>query len=249
MSSGYSVLPPIYDRWQKTYDTDYSTLILPRVLSTVRAFRIPVSSMMDLACGTGTLAIMMARRRWRVWAVDGSEGMIRVASAKRAGWHLRVTYLCQDMRCVRIPEQVTLVTCLFDSLNHLLSRRDLLAAFRAVHASLLPGGYFVFDVNNERCFRTIWTQTEVVHHKAFTLILRNSYDPARRLGQVQVTLFELRGTSYVRSDETVRERCYSDEEIRGLLERAGFRICLRQDFNFTAAKEIGEVKTWWVAQR
>jgi SAM-dependent methyltransferase len=249
MSSGYIVLPQIYDRWQKTYGKDYSTLIFPRVLSTIREFQIPVSSMMDLACGTGTLALLMARRQWKVWGVDGSEGMIRVASAKRAGWKLPVTFLCQDMRRVRIPQRVTLVTCMFDSVNHLLSRRNLLAAFRAVHASLLPGGYFVFDVNNERCYRTLWRQTEVIHHKAFTLILRNSYDPARHLGQVQVTLFGLYGTTYARSDETVRERLYEDGELRELLERAGFRVRQREDFNFTTVREIGEIKTWWVAQR
>jgi SAM-dependent methyltransferase len=249
MSSGYIVLPPVFDRWQKTYGKDFSTLILPRLLSTIREFRIPVGSMMDLACGTGTLALLMARRRWKVWGVDASEGMLRVASAKSAGWKLPVTFLCQDMRRVQLPRPVTLVTCMFDSINHLLSRRDLLAAFRAVHASLLPGGYFVFDVNNERCYRTIWGQTDVVHHKAFTLILRNSYDPTRHLGKVQVTLFRLEGTTYVRSDETVRERWYAEKELHDLLEQAGFRVRQREDFNFTAVREVGEIKTWWVAQR
>jgi len=245
----YSLLPPIYDRWQKTYGNDYSTLILPRVLASIRTFRIPVSSMMDLACGTGTLALMMARRRWKVFGVDGSAGMIRVASAKRARGRLPVRFLCQDMRRVRLPERVGLVTCLFDSVNHLLSRRDLLSAFRAVHASLLPGGYFVFDVNNERCYRTVWTQTDVINHRAFTLILRNSYDPVRRLGQVRVTLFERHGSTYVRGDEIVNERWYTDGEIRRLLEQAGFRVRQREDFNFTPVREIGEIKTWWVAQR
>jgi len=249
MSSGYTILPPVYDRWQRTYDQDYSTLILPRVLSTIRTFRIPVSSMMDLACGTGTLAIMMARRGWKVCGIDGSEGMIRVATSKREMRRLGVTFLCQDMRHVRLPERVMLVTCLFDSLNHLLSPRGLLAAFRRVYASLLPGGYFVFDLNNERCYRTLWTRTGVVHHRAFTLVLRNSYDPGRHLGQVQVTLFELQGTLYARSDETVRERCYADAEILRLLKKVGFRVRQREDFNFTGAGELGDVKTWWVVQR
>ncbi len=48
MSSGYSILPSVYDRWQKTYGKDYTTLILPRILATLHTFRVPVSSMVDL---------------------------------------------------------------------------------------------------------------------------------------------------------------------------------------------------------
>ena len=47
MPAGYTVLPLIYDRWQRTYGKDYSTLILPRLLATIEAFRIPTSSMED----------------------------------------------------------------------------------------------------------------------------------------------------------------------------------------------------------
>ncbi len=251
MASGYRVLPPVYDRWQQTYGSDFTALILPRVLSTIRQFRIPVSSMLDLACGTGSLAIAMAQRGWTVCGVDASEGMIRVASDKLSRTQYRddVLFIRQDMRSLRLPDPVGLVTSMFDSINHLLSPRDLLRTFRGVHAALVPGGYFIFDTNNERCYRTVWRQTQTVDHRDFTLILRNSYDRERRRAMVRLTLFEREGSVHTRSDETVRERCYANAEIRNALRRAGFEILRCEDFNFTADADVGKIKTWWVVQR
>jgi SAM-dependent methyltransferase len=155
----YQILPSIYDRWQKTYGKDFSLLILPRVISSITLNHIPKSTMLDLACGTGTLALMMAKRGWKVFGVDGSAGMIREAKRKSRGTKLAVTFLCQDMRKFTLPTHVALVTSLFDSINHVTSRRELLATFRCVHKCLITGGYFFFDLNNERCFKTIHKYT------------------------------------------------------------------------------------------
>ncbi len=81
MSNGYSILPPVYDRWQRTYGKDFSSLILPRFLSSLRLHRVPKSPMLDLACGTGTLALMMARRGWEVWGIDSRVRYLREQAA------------------------------------------------------------------------------------------------------------------------------------------------------------------------
>ncbi|MBI4535368.1 MAG: class I SAM-dependent methyltransferase [Ignavibacteriae bacterium] len=249
MSNVYKVLPQVYDRWQQTYGNDYSTLILPRVLSTIKTFRIPTSTMLDLACGTGTLALLMARRGWNVWGVDGSEGMIDEAKKKFLRCKLPVVLVHEDMRQFRLDTSVMLTTCLYDSLNHLLSRKALLDTFRAVHLHTQPSGYFVFDVNNQRCFKTLWRQTETIKHKDFTMILHNSYDSLVKCAQSEVTLFMKKGGMYERSSEYVRERYFTDEEIASLLRRAGFHVMQRETFNFTNNPDIGKIKTWWVAQK
>jgi len=60
MEAGYRNLPPYYDRWQKSYGKDFSTLILPRLIASIRVHRISGRTMVDVACGTGTLALLMA---------------------------------------------------------------------------------------------------------------------------------------------------------------------------------------------
>ena len=246
--AGYRVLPEVYDRWQKSYGKDFSSLILPRLLRTIKQFNIPGKAMLDLACGTGTLALMMARRGWKVWGVDASEGMLLCAAGKTDHLDLPLTFLQQDMRELRIPEKVFLVTSFFDSLNHLLSEEDLLKTFQAVRASLTQGGYFVFEVSNERCYETLWTKSETLRLPLFTLVLQNSYEPATRVATSNVTISQRREHGFEERQEIVHERFFPGEAVKNLLEKAGFRIELCEDFNFTLHPEIGKLKTWWVAR-
>jgi SAM-dependent methyltransferase len=245
----YQILPPIYDRWQKTYGKDYSTLILPRVLSSITANRIPKSTMLDLACGTGTLAMMMAKRGWKVWGVDASEGMIAEANEKSRGTKAEVKFLCQDMRKFRLPAHVALVTSLFDSINHITSKKELQATFRRVHACLVRGGYFLFDLNNEHCFKTIWTQNSTIGHKDFTMAFRNNYNSRTHIAKCVVSIKMHGSHEHVPRVETVTERWYPENEIACVLELAGFHIRQVEDFNFTDRPEVGKIKTWWVVQK
>src|SRR5439155_13070088 len=109
-----------------------------------------VSSACDLACGTGTTALELARRGIKVFAVDLSPTMCRLAreKARRARIPLRV--LRGDMRTFRLPEPVDLILCEFDALNHVPQKADLRRVGRAVARGLRPGGYFYFDVNNRK---------------------------------------------------------------------------------------------------
>ena len=247
MSAGYIVLPLIYDRWQRTYGKDYSTLILPRLLATVESCRLTPSTMLDVACGTGSLALMMARRDWRVWGVDASARMIAASRAKRAPAG-RVKFLRQDMRDVKLDSRVMLATSMFDSLNHLLTEGELLKTFRSVRGCLETGGFFVFDLNNERCFKSLWTKNGATHHRDFTLVLENSYNPGLRLARSRVTLFLRHGRQYRRHTEAVWERCFTRREVARMLRKAGFRVRSYEEFSFTADPGLGPIKSWWVAE-
>jgi SAM-dependent methyltransferase len=249
MHAGYGILADVYDRWQSSYGKTYSELIFPRLLAVLRAHRIGGRSMVDVACGTGTLGLMMARRGWEVFGIDASAGMIEQAEAKAAASGLgSVHFLRQDMRTFRLPVKVALATSFFDSLNHLLVPEDLRSAFRSVREALHPGGWFLFDLNNERCFLRLWSHTDTVTFDGCSMILENSYDQGKRLATSHVIL-HLPGTeSEQRKEETVCERCYPPEEVRWLLEDAGFLVRECVDFSFSHAPAIGKVKTWWVAE-
>jgi len=249
MRAGYRVLPLIYDRWQQTYGADYSTIILPRLLATIDRHGIPTTSLLDVACGTGSLGLMMSKRGWSFWGVDASELMVEKARRKFRSARRVATILRQDMRSIRLPVPVGLATSMFDSVNHVLSRRDLLRVFRGVAGALDAGGYFVFDVNNELCFRRLWRRTQAVQHRDFTLVMQNHYDRARRIAYSLVTLFLRGGSRYERLAEIVQERWYTKPELRGALREAGFEVLECEDFNFTGVAEIGAIKTWWVARK
>ena len=248
MDSGYQHLPPYYDRWQKSYGKDFSTLIFPKLLSSIRSHRISGRTMVDVACGTGTLALMMARRGWRVSGVDASEGMLAQASEKLAGSSLPVAFFRQDMRELSLPRPVDLATSFFDSLNHLMTAADLGTALRRVRGSLVSGGWFIFDTSTERCFTSLWTRSETFHERGFSIVLDNAYDRAERSAVCNVTLNVHGEGGMVRLNETVRERFYTVDEVTSLLAGAAFEVRECEDFNFTSNPAVGKLKTWWVAE-
>ena len=99
----------------------------------------------DLACGTGTTAVDLAQRGIRMFAVDASPQMCRLARQKAREAGVRVHVLHADMRSFRLPETVDLVTCEFDSVNHVPRKSDLDRVARAVARALRPGGWFFFE--------------------------------------------------------------------------------------------------------
>jgi hypothetical protein len=157
-------------------------------------------------------------------------------------------FLQQDMRSFALPVKVDLVTSMFDTINHLPHKKDLLKTFQCVRGAVADGGYFAFDVNNEQCFRRLWTQSETIHHKDFTMMLRSSYNAAFRRATSRVTLLLHEGDRSTRLTEHVRERCFTNEEITAALTRAGFTVLFREDFNFDNDPGMGKLKTWWVAR-
>ncbi|HSQ75621.1 MAG TPA: class I SAM-dependent methyltransferase [Bacteroidota bacterium] len=246
--AGYRILPEIYDRWQVLYGSDYSALILPRLLSTLDRIPVPEKSIVDVACGTGTLALMMARRGWQASGVDASPGMIDASRRKAVEFGQPVRFSCQDMRSFVLPERVGLVTSFYDSVNHLLTLRDIRSFFRSASRALRFGGLLIFDVNNEACYRKLWKGTTTMEHADFTLVLNNSYTPSRSIARSKV-LVQYHGTpAQPPVSETVEERCFTHDELSRALAREGFTLLTAEDFAFSTAPEFGKLKTWWVAR-
>ncbi len=110
-----------------------------------RKYGIRFRSAADIGCGTGLFArYLKVSRDINVFAVDLSEPMLRVAQRNCRGTN--VVLLRQDIRCLRLPHPVDLITANFDTLNHILSNQDLLRTLKRVAKNLNPGGHFIFDV-------------------------------------------------------------------------------------------------------
>jgi len=135
----------------------------------------------------------------------------------------RARLLRRDVRRLDLGRTFDVVTCLFDSLNYLTTRRDLLAAFRIARRHLAPGGLFAFDVNTFIGLQQLWCQTTATHEPDLTLIIESSFDPKRALGRCTVTGFIRTGKRYRKFHETHTERGYHPEEIEKLLTRASFK--------------------------
>jgi SAM-dependent methyltransferase len=249
MSGGYTALSPIYDRWQTLHGPDFTSVILPRLLATIATHVPPVRTHHDVACGTGTLVLEMARRGWAASGSDASPGMISAARKKAADAGVAAHFDVQDMRALTLPAPAGIITSCFDSVNHLVTLRDLRAFCASAAGALATGGILAFDTNAERCYKKLWQGAITETTADFVLELKNSYVPSRRRACSDVTVRYPESAGGRVETEHVEERCYTRKEMLGILRKVGLMPLEVHDFGFSFAPEFGKLKTWWVARK
>jgi SAM-dependent methyltransferase len=102
-------------------------------------------SLLDLGCGTGSFACLLARRAKSVIGVDPAAASIAVA--RRKPYANRVRWLVGDARSLA-PLQVDLVIMTGNVAQVFLSDEDWTSTLRAVRSALRPGGLLIFEVRD-----------------------------------------------------------------------------------------------------
>lgn len=103
---------------------------------------------LELACGTGQLVVPIASAGFPTVGLDLSAAMLNTARERTAAAKVSVEYVRGDMRNFDLGRRFALVFIARNSLLHLCSTEDILAAFAAVRRHLAPDGMFAFDVFN-----------------------------------------------------------------------------------------------------
>ncbi len=205
-----------------------------------RKSRIPVRTVLDLACGTGTIACLLAERGYQVTATDGSEEMLTQAMQKAAALPGQPPlFLHQTMPRLRLLEPVDAAVSTLDSLNYLTREKDLRETFRRVYRTLKPGGAFLFDVNTPYKLRRMDGQMYMDETEDSVCVWRTFFSERTRVCTYQVDLFRLRQDgAWDREFEEHRERAWTEEELRTFLADAGFsKVTITGDLTSRAPRE------------
>ena len=201
--------------------------------------RIPVHTVLDLACGTGTIACLLAQRGYQVIATDGSEEMLTQAMQKAAALDGQPPFfLCQTMSGLRLVEPMDTVVSTLDSLNYLTRERDIRETFRRVYRWLKPGGQFIFDVNTPYKLQRMDGQMYMDETEESFCVWRTFFSQKTQVCTYQVDLFRLNDDgTWDRDFEEHRERAWSEEQLRNYLVEAGFgKVTLTGDLTMRAPK-------------
>ncbi|EJF39867.1 methyltransferase domain protein [Clostridium sp. MSTE9] len=220
--SSYSTFAQYYD--ELTQNVDYAERA-EYFCGLLNSLRHPADLVLDLACGTGSLTLQLKKRGLDVYGADASYEMLSVAQQKAAEAEQEILFLCQPMQKLDLYGTVDTVICALDSINHLTSERDVLAAFRRVSLFLNPGGYFLFDMN------TLYKHREVLANHIFLYdtdhvycVWQNHYEEKTDRVGIHLDFFGKEGALYRRSSEHFYERAYSIEKIGELLHTAGLTL-------------------------
>ena len=136
----YDRIAPFYDPWSRSVTEDVDFYV-GRALASG-------GPIVELAVGTGRIAVPVARAGVDVIGVDSSPEMLAVArsAGEAAGVGDRLDLRLGDLRRPPVSERVPLVICPFRSLLHMETEAEKLRALEAARALLEPDGRFVFDV-------------------------------------------------------------------------------------------------------
>jgi SAM-dependent methyltransferase len=229
-----STLVTQYEAFAPVYDELLGDRFFPLLRRTFeqieRRCALQFSSAVDVGCGTGTfVAYLRARGVNPAWGVDRSAAMLARAVAKNAGNGAR--FLQQDLRVLRLPHPVDLLTCQFDTLNYLLTPVDLHIALAAFGRALHPGGHAVFDMVTPRTSEPGRTRRlERAYFTHTTVTRRTRYLPCgRHVAHVRV--------SAVSGDRCEKhlQRAYTVAEVVAALEGTGLRLRAVDDFHRPSA--------------
>lgn len=105
-------------------------------------------AVLELSCGTGQLTIPIALLGLPTVGLDQSGAMLNVARKRASAASAPIAFVQSDIRHFRLDREFSLIFAARNSLLHLISTTDLLAAFTAIGRHLAPNGVFAFDIFN-----------------------------------------------------------------------------------------------------
>jgi SAM-dependent methyltransferase len=221
--NAYRGLAASYDGLQS--EVDYAAL----AKSCVELFSfadIGVKTVLDLACGTGTILCELAGRGYETIGTDGSPDMLSVAAQKCADLPdgcVMPLLLGQAMEELDLYGTVDAAVCTLDSLNYLDSDA-LKETLRRLRLFIAPRGIFIFDVNSLSKFRAMDGKVFASESEDALSLWRCRFDEEEGECVIELDAFSRADSLWSRSSEEHVEFYHSEEALRKALAKAGFSV-------------------------
>lgn len=221
-TSPYGSLAGIYDRLVGAYA---APLVWKSFCFARERYGLHFRSVADIGCGTGTFLARLWFPGLTAYGIDRSAAMLEVA--RRKNRHTDTLFLCQDMRRLRLPRAVDLITCNQDTLNYLLRKDHLAVFFGRCARNITRFGHLVFDIiqagrlHNPSPGEVI----QKIQMPGVSALWRISWCPRRHLSRVRMTNCVKTAKDRRRIvHEDHRQRWYTQDEVEALLHAHGFEL-------------------------
>jgi SAM-dependent methyltransferase len=184
-----------------------------------------VRSLLDLGCGTGRHAAVLAARGYSVVGVDRSTDMLAVARRNVRD----ATFVEGDIRSVDLGRRFDAALMMFAVLGYLVTDEDVASALATARRHLESGGILLFDAWYEPAVVATGPservrRIEVPGEGTIVRRARGELDERRRVCTVRIHLRDERGSPPREVDEEHAMRYFGHEEIERLLDAAGFEL-------------------------
>jgi SAM-dependent methyltransferase len=223
-ADSYGAFALVYDRGLGRLFFDGVRPVLDRL---DRAYPATDRTHLDLACGTGFVVRYFRSKGFDSLGLDASVPML--AQARRRGDPV----VASDFREFALRRKFARITCLYDSLNHVMDEDDMVRIFTSVCAVMGMGSQFWFDLNHPSAYATVWSISEPYEAGGddWALSIDTRYDLERNLAVAKVTGQCVIAGEQVPIHELHRQRAWSDADVRRLLRESGLHVVDSFRFN------------------
>jgi len=218
----YDVFAQYYDTLTENVDYETYAAYIKRLFE---RYGKNIKSVLDAACGTGSLTTELALLGYDMTGIDSSYDMLMVAQTKKFTKNLDILYVCQSMEEIDLYGTVDGAVCTLDSINHITDEETVLKAFKKISLFMEKDGIFIFDVNTEYKHREILGDNVFVYDmENVYCVWQNELDEDNVTVHIALDLFGRTGTSYMRFSEEFDEIAYPHEKILEWLDMSGFEL-------------------------
>lgn len=218
--NSYQLLSAYYDRF--TDDVGYEAWA-DYFEKIFKLYHKTPETILDLACGTGTMTKLLADRGYHMIGVDASEEMLAQAYNHVMACTPRPLLIHQRMENLELAQKVDACICCLDSINYVTDPKALQAALLRVAGHLAPDGLFIFDINTPLKFERIANQSYVREDGDVYCVWQCLIEDM--ICTYDFDIFENTSQNlWTRYKETHQERIYTTDSLQKMLQNAGLEI-------------------------
>ena len=195
------------------------------------------ASVLDLACGTGTMSVLLKDKGYKVTGIDLSDEMLSIADNKANG---TIPFIKAEMQNFTLSEPVDACICCLDSLNHLNSLDDVEKTFNCVYKSLKENGIFIFDVNTVYKHRYVLADNTFVFDEENYFLSWDNEVVDDYSVRIMLDFFVFNGKSYDRYSEEFVETAFETNDLCASLSSYFDVLGVYNDLSLDKPKEDSE---------
>lgn len=188
-----------------------------------------VITILDMGCGTGGHAFLLAEKGYGVTGVDISEDMLSIAKAKAEKLKIYLDFIKADIRDFDLNKKFDAIISMFAVMGYQTKNEDFAKALLRVCQHLKPGGLFIFDVWFGPTVLTEKPETRIQEFKedeerTIRMVMPELY-PISQIVRVKYNILQIHGEKVIAEVEEVHEmRFFFIQELKLFLESAGFEM-------------------------
>lgn len=237
----YSVLAHLYDTLMEDVDYEMWADFIDEVIQTHHPKPVDV---LELACGTGAISLCLAELNvYQLTATDLSASMVEKGRQKAAEKELDIQFHTMDFTNIQSSKKFDIIFSVFDSVNYLHTKKEILQMVHGCQEILKPGGLLIFDFSTpQNSLEAVdYLNNEEGSFGDYRYFRKSTYDPSQNFhfNEFEIDKMADDGKTIIQSfRELHKQRIYSLKEMLSILEQTSYhQVAKYEGFDLVNADE------------